>query len=75
MEHMQNCKKWFELKIRLGKNCTIDKFNSERWPNICGMQAAMKPEPALEDALYYLSIWVKALRKTTKKCQDRWSPG
>jgi hypothetical protein len=28
MEHMQNCKKRFELKTRLGKNCTIDKFNS-----------------------------------------------
>jgi hypothetical protein len=27
MEHMQNCKKWFELKTRLGKNCTIDEFN------------------------------------------------
>jgi hypothetical protein len=48
MEHMQNCKNWFELKTRLGKNCTIDKFNSEVQPNICGTQAAMKSEPALE---------------------------
>jgi hypothetical protein len=39
MEHMQNFKKWFELKTELGKNCTTDKFNSEGWPNICGMQA------------------------------------
>jgi hypothetical protein len=47
MEHKQNCKIWFELKTRLGKNCTIDEFNSEEWPNICGTQAAMKPELAL----------------------------
>jgi hypothetical protein len=46
MEHMQNCKKWFELKTRLGKNCTIDKFNSEGRPNICGIEAFMKPELA-----------------------------
>jgi hypothetical protein len=47
MEHMQNCKKWFELKTRLGKNYAIDKFNSEGRPNICGTQAATKPELAL----------------------------
>jgi hypothetical protein len=44
---MQNCKKWFELKTWLGKNGTVDKFNSEGWPNICGMQAATKTEPLL----------------------------
>jgi hypothetical protein len=48
MEHMQNCKKWFELKTRLGKNCTIDEFNSEGRSNICGTQVATKPEPVLE---------------------------
>jgi hypothetical protein len=47
MEHMEKCKQWFELKTRLGKNCTIDKFNSKGRPNICGKQAAAKPEPAL----------------------------
>jgi hypothetical protein len=48
MEHMQNCKKWFELKKTwLDKSCTIDKLNSEGRPNICGMQTATKPAPAL----------------------------
>jgi hypothetical protein len=47
MAHMQNSKKWFELKTRLAKNCTIDKFGSEGQPDICGTQAAMKPELAL----------------------------
>jgi hypothetical protein len=47
MEHEQNCKKWFELKTELGKNCTIDKFYSEGRPNICCTQAATKPEPVL----------------------------
>jgi hypothetical protein len=28
MEHMQNCKKWFELKTWLGKNCRTDKENA-----------------------------------------------
>jgi hypothetical protein len=58
MEHMQNCKKWFELKTRLGKNCAICKFNSEGQPNICGMQLATKPElallPLLHDQHQYL---------------------
>jgi hypothetical protein len=48
MEHMQNCKKWFELKAWLGKNCTIDKFYSDGQPNIYGMQVATKPEQALD---------------------------
>jgi hypothetical protein len=39
MEHTQNCKKWSELKTRSGKNCAIDKFNSEGQPNICGTSA------------------------------------
>jgi hypothetical protein len=47
MEHMQNCRKWCELKTLLGKNCTIDKFNSEGLPNICGTRGATKAEPAL----------------------------
>jgi hypothetical protein len=47
MEHMQNCKKWSELKTWLGKNCTTDKFSSEGPPNICGTQAATKPGTAL----------------------------
>jgi hypothetical protein len=51
MEHMQNCKKWFELKTWLGKNCTTDKLNSEGQPNICATQAAMKPEPTLDTGL------------------------
>jgi hypothetical protein len=42
MEHLQNCKKLLQLKTRLGKNCTIDKFTSEGWPNICGTQAVAK---------------------------------
>jgi hypothetical protein len=48
MEHTQNCKKLFELKTWLGKNCTIDKFNSEGRPNVCCMQGATKPGPALD---------------------------
>jgi hypothetical protein len=48
MEHMQNRKKWFQLRTQFGKKCTIDKFNSEGQPNIHGTQAAMKPEPVLE---------------------------
>jgi hypothetical protein len=55
MEHTQNCKKWFELKTRLGKNCTISKFNSEGRPNVCGMQAAAKPEPVLVTVMNLLS--------------------
>jgi hypothetical protein len=43
MGHMQNCKKWFELKTQFGNYCTTDKFNQEGRPNICGMQAAKKP--------------------------------
>jgi hypothetical protein len=54
---MQNFKKGFELKTRLGKNCTIDKINSEGRPNICGMQVAMKPEPALQlSNITYLEV-------------------
>jgi hypothetical protein len=47
MEHMQNCKKWFELKTRLSKNCTIDKFHSEGRPNVCGTQGAAEAEHPL----------------------------
>jgi hypothetical protein len=47
MELTQNCKKWFELKTRLGKYCKIDKFNSDWRPNICGTHAAMEPGLAL----------------------------
>jgi hypothetical protein len=39
-----NCKKWFELKTRMGKNCKIDKLKSEGRPNISGTQAALKLE-------------------------------
>jgi hypothetical protein len=51
MEYVQNCKKWFELKARLDKNCTIDKFNSEGRPNICGTYDATEPGPALVPTL------------------------
>jgi hypothetical protein len=44
---MQTVKKWFELKTRLGENCIIDKFNSERRPDVCGTQAAPKAEAVL----------------------------
>jgi disintegrin and metalloproteinase domain-containing protein 10 len=47
MEHTQNCKNWFELKTDLGKNYTVDKFDSEGRPNICGTRGATKPELAL----------------------------
>jgi hypothetical protein len=47
MEHKQNCKKLFDLKTRLGKNCTIDNFNSEGWPNVCGTQGAAEAEQVL----------------------------
>jgi hypothetical protein len=56
MEHTQNCKKWFELKTWLGKNCTVDKFNSEGQPDICGMQAATKPEPVLSIGIHSLVL-------------------
>jgi hypothetical protein len=39
MGHIQNCKNWSELKTQLGKNCTIDKLNSEGPPNIRGTRA------------------------------------
>jgi hypothetical protein len=53
MEYSQSFKKWFELKTRLGKNCTIDKFSSEGRPNICGRQTATEPELALLLLLKY----------------------
>jgi hypothetical protein len=51
MDHMQYGKKWFGLKTRLGKNCTIDKCSSEGRPNICGTQTATKPEQVLTDRI------------------------
>jgi hypothetical protein len=61
-------RKWFELKTRLGKDCTIDKLNSEGLSG--GYEARTGPGWGKESVLTaHLLNWEKARSACGQPCR------